>query len=133
YHRDLQLTKKTVMQACLHTKKLTGAVCMSLRGLSFNPDACRNTLSRELFATREANRLTVEGIPFREAYRRVAASLHDLTIPDNEQIRADYAHTGAPGHYHPDEVITAIKHHREWLAIYDFPSGARREAELPEE
>ncbi|MFN2373827.1 MAG: lyase family protein, partial [Cyclonatronaceae bacterium] len=133
YHRDLQLTKKTVMQACLHAKKLAGAVCMSLRGLSFNPDACRNTLSRELFATREANRLTVEGIPFREAYRRVAASLHDLTIPDNEQIRADYAHTGAPGHYHPDEVITAIKHHREWLAIYDFPSGARREAELPEE
>ncbi|TVQ09388.1 MAG: argininosuccinate lyase [Balneolaceae bacterium] len=115
YHRDLQLTKKTVMQASLHAVKLAGAVCMSLRGLSFNPDACRNTLSRELFATREANRLTADGVPFREAYRRVAASLNDLTIPDDEQIRADYAHTGAPGHYHPEDVISEIKQQVDWL------------------
>ena len=33
-------------------------------------------LSPELFAAEEANRLVVEeGIPFREAYRRVAAKL----------------------------------------------------------
>jgi argininosuccinate lyase len=115
YHRDLQLTKKTVMQACLHAKKLAGAVCMSLRGLSFNPDACRKTLSRELFATREANRLTVEGVPFRDAYQKVAAALNDLSIPSDDQIRADYTHSGAPGHYRPDDVIPQIKNHRNWL------------------
>jgi argininosuccinate lyase len=109
YHRDLQLAKKAVMQATLHARKLAGAVCKSLRGIRFNPDACRKTLTPELFATREANRLTAEGVAFREAYRQVAANLESLKIPSDKDIRSDYKHTGAPGHYRPELVIEKIK------------------------
>jgi hypothetical protein len=43
------------------------------------------------------------------------AALNDLSIPSDDQIRTDYIHSGAPGHYRPDEVIPQIKNHRNWL------------------
>jgi argininosuccinate lyase len=74
YHRDLQLIKAPLFRgidSCLQTLAiLPGA----LEGVSFRPENIR--LDPAIHAAAEANALVAsEGIPFREAYRRVAAKL----------------------------------------------------------
>jgi argininosuccinate lyase len=74
YHRDLQLIKPPLIRgidSCLQTLAiLPGA----LDGVSFRPENVR--LDPGIHAAAAANALVAEeGIPFREAYRRVAAKL----------------------------------------------------------
>jgi argininosuccinate lyase len=77
YHRDLQLIKPPLFRgidSCLQTLAiLPGA----LAGVSFRPENIK--LDPGIHAAAAANALVAkEGIPFREAYRRVAANLKDL-------------------------------------------------------
>jgi argininosuccinate lyase len=76
YHRDLQLIKPPLFRgidSCLQTLDiLPGA----LAGVRFNPQNIR--LDPGIHAAAEANALvTKDNVPFREAYRQVAAKLKD--------------------------------------------------------
>lgn len=74
YHRDLQLLKSPLFRGLDLAAETLEIVLAALPSLRFHPE--RIELAPELFAAEEAFRLTVdEGIPFREAYRRVAERL----------------------------------------------------------
>jgi argininosuccinate lyase len=77
YHRDLQLIKPPLFRgidSCLQTLRLLPA---ALEGVRFLPENIR--LDESIHAAAAANALVAEqGIPFREAYRQVAAKLKDL-------------------------------------------------------
>ena len=71
YHRDLQRLKAPVFRAIDLAVDSVDIMAYVLEGLEFLPDNIR--LDDGIFATAEACRLVVEeGIPFREAYRKVA-------------------------------------------------------------
>ncbi|HWX36066.1 MAG TPA: argininosuccinate lyase [Steroidobacteraceae bacterium] len=76
YHRDLQLIKPPLFRSidsCLQTLEILPS---ALDGVSFRPDHIR--LEPDIHAAAAANALVAkEGIPFREAYRRVAAKLKE--------------------------------------------------------
>ena len=76
YHRDLQLIKPPLFRgidSCLQTLEILPS---ALDGVSFRPEHIR--LDPGIHAAAAANALVAqEGIPFREAYRRVAATLKD--------------------------------------------------------
>src|SRR5271170_3217936 len=76
YHRDLQLIKPPLFRgidSCLQTLAILPS---ALDGVSFRPDRIR--LEPGIHAAAAANALVAkEGIPFREAYRRVAAKLKE--------------------------------------------------------
>jgi argininosuccinate lyase len=76
YHRDLQLIKPPLFRgidSCLQTLEILPS---ALDGVSFRPDRIR--LDPGIHAASAANALVAqEGIPFREAYRRVADKLKD--------------------------------------------------------
>jgi argininosuccinate lyase len=74
YHRDLQLLKLPLFRGidlCAQTLDILPA---ALAGVRFRPENIE--LDPSIHAAEQANRLVTEqGIPFREAYRRVAAKL----------------------------------------------------------
>jgi argininosuccinate lyase len=76
YHRDLQLIKPPLFRgidSCMQTLQI---LPVALQGLRFLPENIH--LDPAIHAAAAANALvTAEGIPFREAYRRVAAKLKD--------------------------------------------------------
>jgi argininosuccinate lyase len=76
YHRDLQLIKPPLFRgidSCTQTLQILPA---ALEGVRFLPENIR--LDPAIHAAAAANALvTAEGIPFREAYRRIAAKLKD--------------------------------------------------------
>jgi argininosuccinate lyase len=76
YHRDLQLIKPPLFRAIDSCLQTLGILPSALHGVSFRPENIR--LDPGIHAAAAANALvTQEGIPFREAYRRVASTLKD--------------------------------------------------------
>jgi len=72
YHRDLQLLKAPLFRGVDLARDTLEIMAAALAGVRFRADRIR--LPPELGATEEAYRLVLEeGLPFREAYRRVAA------------------------------------------------------------
>jgi len=70
YNRDIQLAKGPLFASLDATLASLNIMSVVAAGLRFNKDKC--VLSGELFATEEAYRLVKKGMPFRDAYRKVA-------------------------------------------------------------
>ncbi len=74
YQRDLQLLKFPLFRAIDVVQETLEILPAALDAVRFRPERIR--LDPAIHAAEQANRLVVsEGIPFREAYRRVAAKL----------------------------------------------------------
>ncbi|HVO46189.1 MAG TPA: argininosuccinate lyase [Steroidobacteraceae bacterium] len=76
YQRDLQLLKFPLFRGIDLAQQTLGILPPAIDAMKFRPD--RIKLDPAIHAAEEANRLVVqEGIPFREAYRRVSMKLRD--------------------------------------------------------
>jgi argininosuccinate lyase len=74
YHRDLQRLKAPLFRSIDLADAVLAITAHALRGVKFRPENIH--LGDELYAAARANQLVLdEGVPFREAYRRVAAEL----------------------------------------------------------
>ena len=74
YHRDLQLLKPPLFRAIDLACATLDILPPAIAALEFHPESIR--LDPAIHAAEQANHLALtEGIPFREAYRRVAAKL----------------------------------------------------------
>jgi argininosuccinate lyase len=70
YHRDLQLLKAPLFRGIDLARDTLAILTVALPGVRFHPERIR--LEPEMYAAEEAYRMVLEeGIPFREAYRRV--------------------------------------------------------------
>jgi argininosuccinate lyase len=80
YHRDLQLLKTPLFRAADLARATCDLLAATLPRVRFVRE--RLALAPELFAAERAHRLVLEeGIPFRDAYRRVAAELARRRTP----------------------------------------------------
>jgi argininosuccinate lyase len=81
YNRDLQEDKPPVFAARADVTEALGALTVLVRGLVFDDErlaaACADPLLR---ATDAAEALVREGVPFRDAHERVAASVREGTF-----------------------------------------------------
>ena len=76
YQRDLQLLKVPLFRGIDLAQQTLDILPAALDAMRFRPERIR--LDPAIHAAEEANRLVVsEGIPFREAYRRIAAKLKE--------------------------------------------------------
>lgn len=76
YHRDMQLLKKPLMRAVDSVIASAAVMAHALRHVHFIPQNLLAAMDPGLFAAERANRLVAEeGLPFREAYRRVKDEL----------------------------------------------------------
>jgi argininosuccinate lyase len=74
YHRDLQRLKAPLFRSIDLSLDCAAIMAHALRGVQFRPENI--VLADELYAAARANELVVkEGLPFREAYRKIAAAL----------------------------------------------------------
>lgn len=78
YHRDLQGTKGPLLRAMRRGLDALALVGELVEQLEFDTERLREAINSEMYATDRAVELTSEGVPFREAYRRVARELDEL-------------------------------------------------------
>jgi len=77
YHRDLQLTKEPVIRTVLELSDMLLIVTRVMEELGIEADRLESVMEPELYATHAALSLTNDGLPFREAYLRVATEIKE--------------------------------------------------------
>lgn len=77
YHRDLQLTKKPVLQGIEITKSSLEMLKLIFQNLQVNEEACGQAMTEEIYATEKVYQLVKQGVPFRDAYKKVSRELFE--------------------------------------------------------
>ncbi len=78
YQRDLGLTKEPLFRGFDTTLACLQIMTRAVGEVEVDAEACRAAMSEDLYATEEAYRLVKDGMPFREAYRRIGKQYRDL-------------------------------------------------------
>ncbi|MBK8941378.1 MAG: argininosuccinate lyase [Polyangiaceae bacterium] len=81
YHRDLQLTKAPTLRALAEARATLSLVPKLAANLRFDEGRMAKAVTRDLLATDTAVELARAGLPFRDAYKRVAADLGSADEP----------------------------------------------------
>ena len=75
YNRDIQLSKEPTMRSFDLIKNCLDINTLVISGLIVNEENCKKAMTDELFATQQVYNMVKEGIPFRQAYRKIADEL----------------------------------------------------------
>ncbi|NOY38523.1 MAG: argininosuccinate lyase [Chlorobi bacterium] len=95
YHRDKQILKESLFPAFNSLQKCLRMTMLLLGNIKVNPNILDDERYRYIFSVEEVNELVKKGIPFREAYRRVAGDIEKgKYVPER---KATYTHEGSIG------------------------------------
>ena len=94
YQRDLQATKPPVLRAFHAGLQALALTPSLLEAFNWNTEAMRDAISPEMFATEVSVELSLQGKPFREAYREVADKLAEM---DGQDIESSLKKRLSPG------------------------------------
>jgi argininosuccinate lyase len=75
YNRDFQLTKESLLRSIRITIDTLHVMSIVISGLETQDTRLASAMTPELFATEKAYKLVEKGMPFREAYKKVADEL----------------------------------------------------------
>jgi len=110
YDRDLQEDKAPVFAARLDTRLGLQALAALVAGLGVDRERMARAASDPLvLATDAAEALVLEGVPFREAHERVAASVRDGSFVPTGTAADSVAARGAPGPGGVREALTQAR------------------------
>lgn len=110
YNKDLKITKKPLMDAFDITLSSLSIVELLIGHIEPNDDGLAKAFEdNEIFATDAANKLVMEGMSFRDAYRQVGENLDQLKNEDAVENIKSKTHIGATGNLRLDEYERMIK------------------------
>ena len=95
YNRELQLLKSLIFDAFSDTAGSVEILLLMLDNIIVIRGVADRPVYNTIFSTEEVNRLVRSGIPFREAYRIVAAEIEKGVFP--KTAVSDYTHEGSIG------------------------------------
>ena len=95
YHRDLQLLKDIIFPATTTLRQCLDMCDYMLQNIIVRSDVINDSCYDYLFTVEDVNRLTLSGVPFREAYREVGMQVqHGEYTPTRE---VNHTHEGSIG------------------------------------
>jgi argininosuccinate lyase len=100
YHRDFQLLKEPLLRGLDRTAEMLGAMTLVLPALEVDAARGRELLRGGVLATDQALARVADGVPFRSAYREVAAAVAaGAAVPDvsADRLLAARRSTGGAG------------------------------------
>lgn len=102
YFRDLQLIKENFLPAFDSLISIIDMVNAMVSQIKVNHDAARDDRYKLMYSVEEVNRLTLEGVPFRDAYKQVGLAIEagDFT-PD---YHLNHTHEGSIGNLCNDKI-----------------------------
>ena len=102
YHRDLQLLKENLFPAFTTLKDCIQMTCLMLTHMQVNEQLLEDEKYKYLFSVEEVNKLVLAGMPFRDAYKRIGASIESGNFTYNTQIT--HTHEGSIGNLCNNEI-----------------------------
>ena len=114
YHRDLQLIKEHLFPAFKTLKNCMEMAGLMLSNVEIKKDILADERYKYLFSVEEVNRLVLQGMPFRDAYKKVGMDIETGNFSYSTQL--NHTHEGSIGYLATEEIK------RQMLeAIESFP------------
>ena len=102
YNRELQLLKQLIFNAFSEIKECIDILIVMLDHIRVNDEITGNQLYNSIYSTEEVNRLVKEGVPFRDAYRKVSEMIGNGLF--SKTSITDYTHEGSIGNLCNKEI-----------------------------
>ncbi|OUO23275.1 argininosuccinate lyase [Alistipes sp. An31A] len=102
YHRDLQLLKDILFPATSEIRRTLAMCTFMVDSLRVNTHILEDARYDYLFTVEEVNRLVLEGVPFREAYRRVGMEVQRGEYRPVKEVH--HTHEGSIGRLCTEEI-----------------------------
>jgi argininosuccinate lyase len=116
FNTDLQETKRPFMEALDLTEQSAAVASLIVSQITPNTEKMAAACTPDLFATDVAYDLVLKGVPFRDAYRRVADMLDDLAEFDPQEVLDRRTHQGTSGDLRLDVSEQTIQQYRASVA-----------------
>jgi argininosuccinate lyase len=102
YFRDLQIIKESFLPAFGELKSCLHIMDVAVNQLEVNTEILEDGKYRYLFSVEEVNKLVTGGIPFRDAYKKIADAIRDGSFRPVTKIR--HTHEGSMGNLCNDKI-----------------------------
>ena len=125
YFRDLQIIKEAFLPAFDELKDCLQMAAYIINKMKVNEHILDNSIYDPMFSVEEVNRLAKEGMPFRDAYKKVGLDIEAGNFTPNKDIH--HTHEGSIGNLCNDniqalmdDVIAGFKFDKMEKAIGDL-------------
>ncbi|MCH5176009.1 MAG: argininosuccinate lyase [Prevotellaceae bacterium] len=102
YFRDLQIIKEAFLPAFNELKDCLQMAAYIINKMEVNEHILDNPIYDPMFSVEEVNRLAREGMPFRDAYKKVGLDIEAGNFTPNKDIH--HAHEGSIGNLCNDKI-----------------------------
>lgn len=106
YHRDLQLLKENLFPAFTSLKECMDVLVLMLDEIQVNENIMSDPKYDYLFSVEVVNKMVLDGVPFREAYKEIGISIENGHYEPLKDIQ--HIHEGSIGNLMNEEVEKAF-------------------------
>ena len=115
YHRDLQLLKEHLFPAFQTLKDCLAMAGLMLSNITIKENILDDGKYQYLFSVEEVNKLVLQGIPFRDAYKQVGMAIEEGKFTYTKDLH--HVHEGSIGNLGNDHIRKMM---REATESFDF-------------
>ncbi len=107
YNRDLQLMKDIVFPATTELIECIDMACFMLGQIRIKDGILDDSLYDYIFTVEDVNRLVLDGVPFRDAYRKVGMEVQNGQYHPTRNV--NHTHLGSIGNPANDRIASKMK------------------------
>ncbi len=120
YHRDLQLLKEHLFPAFQTMKDCIAMASLMLGSIEIKSDILKDEKYKYLFSVEEVNKLVLQGMPFRDAYKKVGLDIEEDRF--DYSIDLNHTHEGSIGNLGTADIQRLMQNA---LSTFNFDKVAR--------
>ena len=102
YFRDLQIIKEVFIPAFDELNNCISMIGRMLNEIKVNKDILKDEKYNLMFSVEEVNRLVLEGVPFRDAYKKVGLDIEAGSFTHSKEVH--HTHEGSIGNLCNDQI-----------------------------
>ena len=125
YFRDLQIIKEVFLPAFDEIKDCLQMAAYIINKMEVRENILENPMYDAIFSVEEVNRLATEGMPFRDAYKKVGMDIEKGCFSPNKNIY--HTHEGSIGNLCNDRIVALMN---EILSQFHFEHVDEAEKKL---
>ena len=124
YFRDMQLIKEAFLPAFDELKSILSMVNAMLREIKVNEKIVDDERYKFMFSVEEVNRLTREGMPFRDAYKKVGLDIEAGKFEPVKEVH--HTHAGSIGNLCNDRIEELFRQTMDSFRFQDYHKAIDR-------
>lgn len=118
YHRELQLLKEHLFPAFTTLRNCIEMVGLMLSNMEVKNDIVEDEKYKYIFSVEEVNKLVLQGVPFRDAYKQVGLAIEEGKFDYSTKV--SHTHEGSIGNLMNDKIRESMQNLIEDFHFEDY-------------